>query len=76
MKKLMIVCPGCKKEFSPDQALKHYLQVDHLMKGGREALNASLSEKEKTVNQDKGEFDKKPSAKIITIIEKLWLQDG
>lgn len=56
MKKLMITCPECKHEFSPDESLKH--QLDHLMKEERTALTASyegkmaeLSKKETSIDQ-------------------------
>lgn len=56
MKKLMITCPECKHEFSPDESLKH--QLDHLMKEERAALATSfeakmaeLSKKETSIDQ-------------------------
>lgn len=56
MKKLMITCPECKHEFSPDESLKHHL--DHLMKEERAALATSyetkmtdLSKREASIDQ-------------------------
>lgn len=48
MKTLMITCPHCKHEFSPDQSLKH--QLDHLLSEERAKLLTSFKEKEKSLD--------------------------
>ena len=60
MKKVMITCPECKHEFSPDQSLKH--QLDHLMQEERVRLTKSFAEKEKVINQRMDELGKKETA--------------
>ncbi len=69
MKKLMITCPECKHEFSPDQSLKH--QLDHLMQEERIALATSFSEKETALNKEKEELNKKATAIEQVVSERL-----
>lgn len=69
MKKLMIACPECKHEFSPDESLKH--QLDHLMKEERVALTSAFAEKEKTLDQQKAELSKKETSIDQLMSEKL-----
>ena len=69
MKKLMITCPECKHEFSPDQSLKH--QLDHLMQEERTALATSFSEKETALNKEKEELNKKATAIEQLVSERL-----
>jgi hypothetical protein len=69
MKKLMITCPECKHEFSPDQSLKH--QLDHLMQEERTALATSFSEKETALNKEKEELNKKATAIDQMVSERL-----
>ena len=69
MKKLMITCPECKHEFSPDQSLKH--QLDHLMQEERTTLASSFAEKEKALNQQKEAVSKKETAIDQLVNEKL-----
>ncbi len=69
MKKLMITCPECKHEFSPDQSLKH--QLDHLMQEERTALATSFSEKETALNKEKEELNKKATAIDQLVSERL-----
>lgn len=75
MKKLMITCPECKHEFSPDESLKH--QLDHLMKEERTALATSyeakvaeLSKKESSIDQLVSEKLKSERAKLETEVSK------
>lgn len=60
MKKLMITCPACKHEFSPDQSLKH--QLDHMMQEERIALANSYEMKEKALSQQREELNKKETS--------------
>jgi hypothetical protein len=69
MKKVKIVCPECNHEFSPD--LKH--QLEHILKREHAGLIDSFSEKEKAILKEEIEHNKKSTAKIRHIIEKLWL---
>lgn len=69
MKKLMIACPECKHEFSPDESLKH--QLDHLLKEERASLMASYEEKEKALNKEKAELSKKESSIEQVVSERL-----
>lgn len=69
MKKLMITCPSCKHEFSPDESLKH--QLDHLMKEERTALSAAFAEKEKALGQQQAELSKKESSIDQLVNEKV-----
>lgn len=69
MKKLMITCPSCKHEFSPDESLKH--QLDHLMKEERTALAAAFAEKEKALGQQQAELSKKQSSIEQLVNEKV-----
>lgn len=75
MKKLMITCPECKHEFSPDESLKH--QLDHLMKEERTALATSyeakvaeLTKKESSIDQLVSEKLKSERAKLETEVSK------
>lgn len=75
MKKLMISCPECKHEFSPDESLKH--QLDHLMKEERTALAASyeakmaeLNKKETSIDQLVAERLKAEEAQLKTEVAK------
>jgi hypothetical protein len=74
MKKLMITCPECKHEFSPDQSLKH--QLDHLMLEERTALAASFSEKEKALNKVKEELNKKSTSLDQLVSEQVNAQQA
>jgi len=74
MKKLMITCPECKHEFSPDQSLKH--QLDHLMQEERTALAASFSEKEKALNKEKEELNKKATSIDQLVSEQVSTQQA
>jgi len=69
MKKLMIACPECKHEFSPDESLKH--QLDHLMKEERTAMTTAYAEKEKSLDQQKAELSKKETSIDQLVSEKL-----
>lgn len=69
MKKLMITCPECKHEFSPDQSLKH--QLDHLMQEERTVLASNFAEKEKALLQQKRELSKKETSIDQLVSEKL-----
>lgn len=69
MKKLMITCPECKHEFSPDQSLKH--QLDHLMQEERLALASSYAEKENALKLEKEELSKKATSIDQLVSEKL-----
>jgi hypothetical protein len=69
MKKLMITCPECKHEFSPDQSLKH--QIDHLLLEERASLTANFTEKEKALHQLKKELVQKESSIDQVVTEKL-----
>lgn len=69
MKKLMIACPECKHEFSPDESLKH--QLEHLLKEERLTLTASYEEKEKALNKQKAELIKKESSIEQVVSERL-----
>lgn len=69
MKKLMITCPECKHEFSPDQSLRH--QLDHMMQEERAILAASFSEKEKTLDLLKKELTLKESSIDQLVTAKL-----
>jgi len=69
MKKLMIACPECKHEFSPDESLKH--QLDHLLKEERTSLTATFEEKEKVLNKQKAELSKKESSIEQLVSERL-----
>ena len=69
MKKLMIACPECKHEFSPDESLKH--QLDHLMKEERTAMTSAYAEKEKALDQQKAELSKKETSIDQLVSEKL-----
>lgn len=69
MKKLMITCPSCKHEFSPDESLKH--QLDHLMKEERTALATAFAEKEKALGQQQAELSKKESSIDQLVNEKV-----
>lgn len=80
MKKLMITCPECKHEFSPDESLKH--QLDHLMKEERTALAASyeakmaeLSKKETSINQLVAEKLKAEEAQLKAKVAKELRSD-
>lgn len=82
MKKIMIACPECKHEFSPDASLKH--QLDHMMQEERTTLAANFAEKEKaldlaikdltqrenSVNQLVGEKLKSEKLKLKSELEK------
>ncbi len=74
MKKLMITCPECKHEFSPDQSLKH--QLDHLMQEERTALATSFSEKEKALNKEKEELNKKATSIDQLVSEQVNAQQA
>lgn len=69
MKKLMITCPECKHEFSPDQSLKH--QIDHLMQEERATLTANFAEKEKTLEVLRKELAQKETSIDQLVTEKL-----
>jgi hypothetical protein len=69
MKKLMITCPECKHEFSPDQSIKH--QIDHIMQEERASLAANFAEKEKAFNQLKKELAHKEASIDQLVAEKL-----
>lgn len=69
MKKLMITCPECKHEFSPDQTLKH--QLDHLMQEERANLAANFAEKEKALEVLKKELTQKENSIEQLVSEKL-----
>lgn len=69
MKKLMITCPECKHEFSPDQTLKH--QLDHLMQEERANLAANFAEKEKVLEVLKKELAQKENSIEQLVSEKL-----
>ena len=69
MKKLMITCPECKHEFSPDQSLKH--QLDHLMQEERSSMAANFAEKENAVKQREKELNKKETSIELIVTEKL-----
>ena len=69
MKKLMITCPECKHEFSPDQSLKH--QLDHLMQEELATMSANFAEKEKALNAEKKELNKKAASIEQLVSEKL-----
>lgn len=56
MEKIIITCPECKHEFTPDQSLKHHL--DHLMKDER----SKLQEDHEKIRLFKLELEKKESA--------------
>lgn len=69
MKKLMITCPECKHEFSPDQSLKH--QLDHLMQEERSVLAANFAEKENALKKEKEELNKKSISIDQIVSERL-----
>lgn len=69
MKKLMITCPECKHEFSPDQSLKH--QLDHLMQEERNALATSYAEKENALKREQDELNKKSLSIEQILTERL-----
>lgn len=69
MKKLMITCPECKHEFSPDESLKH--QLDHLMKEERTALATSYEAKMAELSKKESSIDQLVSEKLKSEREKL-----
>lgn len=69
MKKLMITCPECKHEFSPDQSLRH--QLDHLMQEERADLASRYAEKEKALERQKSVLLKKENSIEQLVNEKL-----
>jgi hypothetical protein len=72
MKNLMITCPECKHEFSPDQSLRH--QLDHLIKEERTTLAANFAEKELALNKEKDELNKKATSIDQLVSEKLGVE--
>lgn len=69
MKKLMITCPECKHEFSPDQSLKH--QLDHLMQEERASLANAFDRKEKALSKEKEDLAKKAASIEQLVSEKV-----
>jgi hypothetical protein len=69
MKKLMITCPECKHEFSPDQSLKH--QIEHLMQEERATLHANFNEKEKALEVLRKDLDIKETSIDRLVAERL-----
>jgi hypothetical protein len=72
MKNLMISCPECKHEFSPDQSFRH--QLDHMLQGERATLTSNFAVKEKSLVLLREQVDKK-SADVETVIsERLGVE--
>jgi len=69
MKKLMITCPECKHEFSPDQSLRH--QIDHLLQEERATLSANFVEKEKALEVLRTDLAQRESSIDQLVTEKL-----
>lgn len=65
MEKLMIKCPECNHEFSPDQSLKH--QLEHMLKAEKKQMALSYKEKESELLK-KQEQLKKQETKIDELV--------